>query len=365
MRILSYNVCLSVCPPLRFNGAFSRALHVAESLNEVVKSLDVICFQELVVSREEVLAQFIHHPFKTNIAGSSFFSDNIRFLHSGLAIVSRWPILEQDHHIFTGATYHMEAFMAKAVQYARIHLENKYLIHVFNTHTQAWINEKSDQIRKSQFEQILTFMKSKNIPPSEPVLLVGDFNLDFYEHSHLINELLDKMKFKNVASDFLLSAAFSFDPTRNPLVGTDDAKEYATLSYENGCYEEYLNNHICPCCPKQLIDFVCLNEETNLLPESKIEVLDNRLEKDIWIFVNVSYQRSIPYVSDHFPVLATLLFDSLSPCEILTEERQKKKSSTFSIQWVLVEVVIFIIVYVVLFKLLLLSRNQITAAEKD
>ncbi len=345
VSILSFNVCLSIGPPFRFNGCFSRSNKVADSIYEHTHALelDIICLQELVINRSKVLKSLIHHPFSTDVACGSWLSSNIRFIQSGLAIVSRWPILDQRYHIFTGKSYHYEAYMSKAVQYAKIQAQNKYNVHIFNTHTQAWTNSAAQQIRLEQFRQIAEFIKSLNIPPSEPVIICGDFNLDFYESAYVLREFesIADLKFHlpNVPQ-------FSFDPTINPLVGTDDIDEYRSSSYKNGCFDEFMNTGLCCCCPKQLLDGIATSN-IHLKPiSSTSNVIQNKLSKPFEMFINVSTLRNCSFASDHFPILSAFTFNlQESP---LVDQPLLECSEKWDYKWILVELVIFAILYLAL-----------------
>ena len=198
LGVVSLNCCLSVCPPLRFNGAFSRADRVADAIYSSIaqQTIDVVCFQELVVRRKAILRQMVHHPHHTRKKiESSLFGKNIRFMHAGLAIASRWPIVEEDAHVFYGATYHAEGFMAKAIQYAKIIAHGgEHVIHVFNTHLQAWTTPKACSIRRQQAQQAAQFMarklgmdfSTKNEIQQHKVIIAGDWNVDGNEHPEIM-----------------------------------------------------------------------------------------------------------------------------------------------------------------------------------
>lgn len=380
LKIVTYNVYLSVCPPLRFNGAFSRANHIAASLynhmnnnnhskakiindsqQTPAEQLDIICLQELVVQREKVLSGFYHHPFRTKKVTTSFFSDNIRFIHSGLAIVSKWPILEEDGYIFRGDAYHMEAFMAKGVQYAKIFLKRKFIIHVFNTHTQAWINDRAHAIRKNQFEQIAQFIQSKKIPHNEAVFLTGDFNLDVFEQQVHVNEIFDIVQMTLFKPS---EPQFSFDPSVNVLVGTDDANEYATQSFQNGCYDEYLQTGVCSCCPKQLIDGVATSNKHLPVQLDSFQVLQNKSTEAFDMFISVSTMKKVSFVSDHFPVLVEcssedfiLFIDADNDFKCAESDDVYTWFKNFSLPWFCLECFLFIVLYIVFLILSLFIRK--------
>ncbi len=347
VTIASLNVCLSVCPPFRMNGAFSRSDKVAESIytNIPPLTLDIICLQELVVNRSKVIRSFLHHPYATDIVTGSWHSNNIRFIQSGLTTLSRWPIIKQASHIFSGPSYHMEAYMAKAVQYSKIIVNNRMPVHVFNTHTQAWTNVQAQKIRLLQLQQIADFIRSLDIPKDEPIILCGDFNFDFYEHADVLSKFESVLNMRMHLPD---QPQFSFDPTINPLVGTDDAAEYKTQSFQHGCYDQFLKDGLCVCCPKQLIDGIATSNSHLRPMKANVQVIQNALKNPIEIYINISTMRTISYISDHFPVVSTFEFDFPHSAVISPLLEKTVQSSDISLPWILVELVLFAIIFLLL-----------------
>ena len=305
--VATLNCCLSVCPPLRFNGAFARARRLVDAVYSSIPAsdLDIICLQELVSGRNEILKNFIQHPYHSHKVESSLFGNNIRVVHAGLATVSRWPILEEDAHVFSGKTYHLEAFMAKAVQYTKILMHESVIVHVFNTHLQAWTNERASAIRLEQMRQIGTFMQKKLLGvcrKTQLVVLAGDFNVDGFEHAESMEKLMREV---NMSMVMPLTPQFSFDPTVNPLVGTDDAAEYAVKGNLDGCYDDFIQNGTCSCCPKQLVDGVAVLKEqldASFVTSAIANVVPILSRAPFEIMVNMSTRRTIQTISDHFAV---------------------------------------------------------------
>ncbi len=359
VNVITINACLAVPPPLRFNGAFARASRFADALYSNITDpslIDIICLQEFIVNRKQILKSLHLHPYHTKIDRASMFGDNIRFLQSGLTIISKWPIVDQKNHIFSGPTYHFEALMAKSVQYAKIQI-NEGFIHVFNTHTQAWANLKAKNIRLNQFKQIGLFVRSLQIPSNEPVIFCGDCNFDFYEHSRMLTEVMSIVDF---TMHLPPNPQFSFDPTVNQLVGTDDASEYTTQFDTNGCYEEFLETGICNCCPRQLIDGIATSN-AHLKPLKFItSVIQNTVSLPFEIYINISTKRSTRNVSDHFAVLTQFQFPMKTPL-LLQEQKQINNTVNFKYWgWILLELFFFLFFYFicVLISLLINRRRR-------
>lgn len=299
--IASYNLALSVGPPFVFNGAHARAERVADAFYaNVGKQVDVIFLQELVVHRDKVLHSFIYHPYHTYKVCSNLFSNNVRFLSSGLAVVSKWPIVTQRSHVFTGTTYHMEKFMSKSVLYAKISTPAGF-VHVFNSHVNAWSTPRAVTARENQAQQIGAFIESLSIPSNEYVWLGGDLNLDIYEHVDLVDHI------SQLAGGFTFhkpqDVVFSSDPLLNTLVGTDDAAEYTSRSMVNGCYDDFMRTGQCLCCPRQLIDLIGTSTSHKQPSQTHFEVIVVKSRAPFAVHLNVANIRRITDVSDHFPVV--------------------------------------------------------------
>jgi exonuclease III len=346
--IVTANACLSVCPPLRYNGAFARSERFSGALYAKISpdELDVICLQELIINRQKVLDGFSFHPFTTGVVQPTWFGNNIRFVESGLTIASKWPILNQSFHTFTGKSYHAETLMAKSVLYAHIHLQKQYSIHVFVTHMQAWSNAKSKKIRFEQCKQIYHFIESQHIPADEPVILCGDFNVDFYEHFQTIREMMQVVTCTLCLPE---TPQFSFDPTMNQLVGTDDAAEYATRSHQHGCYNEFLESGVCPCCPKQLIDGFALSNNHKQPSSFHVEVIHNVAPNAFDVYINVSTTRQIQNVSDHFAVMGQFVFDSLFDTQPTFNHHQEQPNLEYWI-WIFCQIVIVFYLWRLIFR---------------
>ena len=304
--IASHNVALSIGPPFAFNGAYARSSRVVDAFYANLKDVDVIFLQELVVNRQQVLDMYILHPYQTRKVASNIFSSSIRFLSSGLSIVSKWPIVKQRSHIFTGETYHAETFMAKSVLYAKIETPAGF-VHVLNTHINAWTAPKAVIARDSQAQQIGAFITSLEIPTSEPVFLGGDLNMDIYEHGGVVDHV------SKLAGGFSFykpsEVVFSSDPLLNTLVGTDDADEYASRSMLNGCYDDFIKTGQCLCCPRQLLDLIGILQTHKLPSDISFNVVPVKSRAPFAVHINIAKIKLITDVSDHFPVVLRMTLE--------------------------------------------------------
>lgn len=173
--------------------------HADERVQKMIPQLaaievDFFVFQEAFDSpaRKKLKNGLIDHeiPYKTSVLGRSiFFSE--RLTNSGLFTMSRIPIEKTDgiYYQDTFQTHHgIECFDSdcladKGVLYTKV-IKDDLPIHIFSTHTQAKTH-KADEIpplgsllRHAQYQRIKEFIDSKQIPQTEPVLIVGDMNVD-------------------------------------------------------------------------------------------------------------------------------------------------------------------------------------------
>jgi len=362
LGLVTFNCCLSVCPPLRYNGAFARANRLADAFYSSIppETVDVICFQELIVQHHAILKRFIHHKHHTSPIFSSLFSANIRFVHAGLAIASRWPILEEDAYIFTGSAYNAESFMAKAVQYAKIAIpggpnNTSRILHIFNTHLQAWTTPEACTIREAQTHQMSLFMQRKvskaALDNNEIPIVMGDLNLDDYEHRILMEKLFGVL---NVQFLRPVTPQFSFDPPKNSLVGNDDASEYATWSKKNGCYEEFMTQGVCSCCPRQLIDVIAVhNDSLRQIQHFDTQVIPIKSQSSFEMHVNMSTRKWVDLISDHFAVHSKLKLSTdfptiLQPTISSATRHHNKFYSSAHLGWIIFELVLFVIIFLFL-----------------
>jgi hypothetical protein len=376
VRIVSFNCCLSVRPPLRYNGAPQRAQRLADSLYASIGSneIDVICFQELLVGDQMILKQLIHHPFHTTSIRTSLFGNNVRLVPSGLFTSSRWKIVEEDAHVFDGATYHLEAFMAKAVQYCKIEARTPavppqkgrpYILHVFNTHLQAWTAPRACAVREEQARQIAKFVNQKLFhvqqasgggstrTVNEFAMIAGDWNIDDIEHRKIMNEILAIIRAQMMRPR---TVQFSFDPLTNPLVGKDDETEYRmrTVVRHRKVLDSDAAEFSYPqtqqdLLPRQLVDGIALLSDSEALLESDTNVIPVKSRVPFEIHINMSTRQKISIISDHHAVHSRLQFrlrnENLEPDITTTTKCKNSFCSPVHFGWIIFELLLFIVLF--------------------
>ncbi|MFD7720184.1 sphingomyelin phosphodiesterase [Streptomyces sp. NPDC059814] len=98
----------------------------------------------------------------------------------GVTILSKWPVLRQEQHIYKDACG-SDWWSNKGFAYAELDVKGAK-VHVVGTHTQSTdpgcASGEAAGYRALQFRQIDAFLDAKNIPASEQVIVAGDLNVD-------------------------------------------------------------------------------------------------------------------------------------------------------------------------------------------
>ena len=145
-----------------------------------VKGYDVLTLAETIDQKPTTNVLLpklsVEYPYYTKDFHAWIVGGIPKVVGSGLRIVSKYPILQQDVHYFHHCSG-LQCFTSKGVAYAEINkLGQKY--HIFASHTQSGADAKSKQARLAQLQEIKAFIDSKHIPNNEPVIMAGDLNID-------------------------------------------------------------------------------------------------------------------------------------------------------------------------------------------
>ena len=322
-NVCTYNVMTPVLEPLRFNGQMERLGRIPLALAQLHQAtqggLDVVVFQELIPGKYR---RFLLS--KLTELGWCFHSSplqNVQFLSTkmvsgGVIICSRFPILAEKQHVFTTECCGTDCLASKGVVYTQILGPQNNVVNVVATHFQAWATPEGVRIRRAQSEQCLRFIKSLNIPPTQPVIVVGDFNLDYYAQRKEVMNLEKhlQVKFISLHPD---SHPFSSDPSTNAIVGNDDASMYSTRLYPHGCYDTFMTTLACPCCPQELLDYV--GYSTNHLSPSSCSCSVVILKTEPFLMkMNMTTEREVADLSDHYPLVGTFQWVEESPGPMTT-----------------------------------------------
>jgi endonuclease/exonuclease/phosphatase family metal-dependent hydrolase len=308
LSVVTLNSFASIPEPIRYNGLTVRATHFGQAFyHSIGKDVDIICLQELSYKKPEILDNFTEHKYHTPILTSSLFGAKACLQESGLAILSRYPIQKIYGMIFNGPTYQAEWVCAKGALLVKIGIPGFDYVYVMNIHLNAWTDKRAEHARDYQIKQIVKWLIKLDIDFSHPLIITGDWNIDAYEHSAILNKLMNQLH----ATLFMPpTTQFSFDPQNNPLPGLDAPDEYSTLSRKGGCVDEYLTRGTCTCCPRQLVDLICMSKNHLLPVTTSLSVIPVKYPSAFPIKVRMGITRHIKHVSDHSAVVLRCTFEN-------------------------------------------------------
>lgn len=142
---------------------------------------DVLVLQEVFVDawREGLLeALGDAYPYRTEVVGQDGARGFWLRQDGGIVILSRWPIVRQSTVLFESTCSGTDCLADKGVAYAAVR-KGAFTYHVFATHAQSdygW--PIAPRTRADQFALMRAFVDNLNLPPDEPVVMAGDFNVD-------------------------------------------------------------------------------------------------------------------------------------------------------------------------------------------
>lgn len=308
-NVCTYNVMIPVPEPIRFNGQFERSRRIKSGVEEIqskVGDIDVLCFQEIMPDRYRVVVEDGMKEIGLKYITKPLTHANA-LADGGILICSRHPIVQQYHLPFRSDCISDECLCTKGAVYARVMVEPNMYINVVGLHTHAFNSARARHIRIQQIKEVRLMVEDMQLPPWEPLILIGDFNVDRYTQSDdmKLMERVGKIQFVNIAPT---SHPYSSDPGTNKLMGNDSPSEYASKEFPNGCYEYFIQNGTCPCCPRELLDYAAFGTDSLNPVTSWSQVVPIKVTPFKSSF-NRSKSKVMSDLSDHYPVASRLTFD--------------------------------------------------------
>jgi endonuclease/exonuclease/phosphatase family metal-dependent hydrolase len=318
LNVCTYNVMLTLPEPIRFNGQIERAHRIPYALatySSQNTDLDVIVFVELISpeTRKIVIDKMkkLGWPYVSDIITASSFSSSLKIVSGGVFIVSKYPILYQHNYVFEHACEGYDCSACKGVVFCRIN-KNGNVYNIIGTHFQAWDTPNARKIRQIQAKDCFSLIQSMSIPNDEPVIIAGDLNIDFYTRQVEILKLTEAMKI-DILKMKNGSYQFSSDPSTNSIMGNDEDIMYATDMYPEGCYAEYMQTMRCPCCPQEWLDYIGYSN-IHLKPTKSVMFVHKlKAESPFVMKFNMTVERSVTDLSDHYPVIGKFVFGKSTP----------------------------------------------------
>eukprot|EP01113_Clastostelium_recurvatum_P002747 TRINITY_DN11167_c0_g1_i1.p1 TRINITY_DN11167_c0_g1~~TRINITY_DN11167_c0_g1_i1.p1 ORF type:complete len:431 (-),score=87.81 TRINITY_DN11167_c0_g1_i1:43-1335(-) len=201
VKVLTYNMFLR--PPIvRNNESDFKEVRLDAFIDMLKdKEYDVLILQEIfcrITDRQHRLIEaakthgYLYHTVATEAAWTwheTLFpitgcATRPKLVDAGLLILSRYPIVAADAHMFTHGNQ-IDAWAAKQVIHAKIRLSHNNFCHVFNTHLQSNYSDNTpvqnalnNLARQLQILEMAAFIERVTKGSRDPILIGGDLNIN-------------------------------------------------------------------------------------------------------------------------------------------------------------------------------------------
>ncbi len=282
----------------------ARLSRIPDAIRAMDETPDVIAWVEAFTDEAyETLDSLSDiYPYKTPVIGdvcsgggwdstSGNCSTSPAVVRGGSFIMSKWPIEVQRQHIFNNSQMWTSDYYAnKGLVYVRID-KGGFDYHVLGTHMQSDADDfaVSHQTRMAQATETKEWIDDLNLPTSEPVIITGDFNVEYSKDDHINTYLAN--------SNTVLSYA-------GLGIGSYSAQDNL-MTKSNAYYYEYSLDY------NDTLDYV-VTSAGYLQPSTPATMEVLRLKAaDSWYWsymTNVTPSGIHNDLSDHYPVRATFQY---------------------------------------------------------
>lgn len=341
--------------PLRFNGQKERIERIPRALKrldvQTKGGIDVIAVQELIPKKYRTQfkdkMKHLGWRYSSNVLKTNLFeTEDYRLVSSGIFMFSKFPILHQASKIFDTPCEGTDCLVAKGVVFCRI-LVRGNVINIFSTHMQAWDTEEARKIRMLQSKQCGEMLDHLNIQEDEALIFMGDLNIDYYTRQDEIEKLLENMNMRlcTFSKD---GHRFTSDPTTNQLMGNDEDVKYSTEQYPGGCYDIYMKTLSCPCCPSEWLDYMAYSRSHLKPVHATMKAIVLKPDRPFKSQLNVSMDRELNDLSDHYPLLGTFEWDKKTPfrsrvMNVLPDHKPIREGTIISF-WIVLAIVVLLFI---------------------
>ncbi len=160
----------------RRRGAPDAHRFALEEVKGAIESVDVACLQEVFLSDAELFFEALGHGHKTRDHNRSTFWP-LTFGGSGLAIASRFRIVQQDVRGFSRPHRGAERFARKGMLHARLAIEEGLELDVITTHMQSGYTAGAGDVRVRQLREMGAWVAQLG-SRDRGFVICGDFNVD-------------------------------------------------------------------------------------------------------------------------------------------------------------------------------------------
>lgn len=305
LDVMAYNVQLLPNVATTFAGGWddsNRLSRIPSAIRNLASQPDVIIFSEAFTDTayDTLKGQLSDlYPFATPVVGQACSgggwngtggncSNSLFVVRGGVFIMSKWPIEFKQQYIYSASQSGTSDYNSnKGIAYAKID-KNGFKYHLFGTHMQADENDfnVSHNTRMAQLTEMKNWIDGRGIPGSEPVIIGGDFNVE-YSKTHHVTTMLQN-------SDSVLSyapgAVGSFSAMDN-LMARANAYHYGYSQSYNDTLDYIVtrNNYLQPSQPANM-EVVRLKAPTSWYWSYMTNLVASGLHNDL---------------ADHYPVRAT------------------------------------------------------------
>ncbi|WP_047250293.1 sphingomyelin phosphodiesterase [Chromobacterium subtsugae] len=157
----------------------------------ILQGQDVLVFQELQdnAASEKLLALLRpRFPYQTPVIGRAQQGwdgtegwNALKPEDGGVAIASRWPIVEKRQYLFQTPGCSWDGQALKGFAYAKINVGGRFY-HVLGTHLQSedsgCAHHADIAVRQGQLREMAAWVQARRLPADEPVIIAGDMNTD-------------------------------------------------------------------------------------------------------------------------------------------------------------------------------------------
>ncbi|KAI8867084.1 DNase I-like protein [Ramicandelaber brevisporus] len=359
VKVLTLNVFMR--PPLiKSNESDYKDSRLEYLIKRVLPQYEVVVLQEMfnfgTSRRQKLLSEAIRLGYKYSYCSEAKSVWNVQ-IDGGLVILSKYPIVKTASVNYERGI-ESDWMCAKGALYARVAVNNDNdngndgsktnHVHIFTTHTQASYNvvrsldNKYAQIRLQQLTILHKFIadqvSSSDIVNGEPILVLGDFNVDA-RGSELINVVHDTSGIsahhgyysdsRNCAAVSVRDHAIEYDamiPKNSPVIDLCDViyEQYGEHPVTFGDILKLPDGSVVPresaitgengyrSC--QCLDYILVASTVNLRSSSSSSnndklytISDTRVEP---LFVDPSTDPGLPFTqaSDHYGVSINISF---------------------------------------------------------
>ena len=208
LNVLSYNIhgLPNILTP------YKNSNRIKEIINEV-NSYDLIFLQENWVYQDLIKNNFSNNKFI--IGGKNKFTNKDKPRRSsGLNIITsdKISIYDYQEYQFKNCNGWLvnanDCFASKGFIYSRLLLDEDTL-NVYVTHLDAGNSDKDMSVRETQMNQLISSIEK--ISNSGPLIVCGDFNIDYYSNQNIIDTFVNKFSLIDLDWNLNISNEFKID----------------------------------------------------------------------------------------------------------------------------------------------------------